>query len=137
MTKGVGGLSGSSQCKISNTLVFRIPESFRFAPCKNFSNGIPEPADEYYMNLEYHPSYDSIEAHLNAASNRFDWNPAGRTLSVSPMIEDHLLICGTCQEVAERELALASLIRRTLVANDATLCQRRCDVRLSLRQYKL
>ncbi len=86
-------------------------------------NNYQKPADRYYMILEYHPSYESIEAHLNAASRRFS-RDALTSETLAPTIEDHLLVCGVCQEAAEGELRLASLIRRSLVTNNSLLCRR-------------
>ena len=78
------------------------------------------------MNLECpHPSYDSMEAHLHATSVRHSSNANGLESSLAQTIENHLFVCETCQEVAESELSFATLIRRSLVAHDVTLCRRR------------
>lgn len=61
------------------------------------------------MNLKPHPSYDSMEAHLVATSVRHFQNTACSESPLAQTIENHLLVCVTCQDNAEFELALACL----------------------------
>lgn len=75
------------------------------------------------MNLNHHPSPESIEAYLNGVL--FGQNPS--VSGTAGAIEDHLLVCGSCQEAAENETLFTSLIRQCVVANEPGLSRRSSD----------
>ena len=75
------------------------------------------------MYLGTHPNTETIELYLNprkpAAAGNY------QVVQDYPSVEEHLLVCERCLEIAKREHSISSLIRRSLILHTPYLTRRR------------